>query len=124
MTQTRLPHPAAQPTLTNGDARPTTPCQGRWWLFDTIIDNPGSAIGLSAVKEARDLCGTCPISHQCLTVDNATQEWAQLIVGAAATRTKPCGTVAAYRRHLRDKTPTCAPCREAWRTRFGTAVAA
>lgn len=122
MTTARLPHTPARPTLTGGDDRPATPCEGRWWLFDTIIDAPGSALGLSAVKEARDLCGTCPISRQCLTVDNAGQEWAQLIVGARNTRTKACGTVAAYRRHLRDKTPTCAPCREAWRTRFGVAA--
>jgi len=27
----------------------------------------------------------------------------------------PCGTYAAYRRHLREKTPVCAPCRDAKR---------
>lgn len=39
----------------------------------------------------------------------------------------PCGTYAAYRRHLREKTPICQPCRDAKRTdsrnRSGSAAA-
>lgn len=32
-----------------------------------------------------------------------------------ARELKPCGTPAAYRRHLRAKEPACGPCKEAWR---------
>lgn len=32
-----------------------------------------------------------------------------------ARELKPCGTPAAYRRHLRAKEPACEPCKEAWR---------
>jgi hypothetical protein len=28
--------------------------------------------------------------------------------------TQPCGTVSAYKRHLRHGEPTCAACRAAW----------
>jgi hypothetical protein len=31
--------------------------------------------------------------------------------------TAPCGTAAAYVRHLRHQEPTCQPCRDAWRQR-------
>lgn len=28
--------------------------------------------------------------------------------------TQPCGTTAAYRRHLRHNEPPCQPCKDAW----------
>ena len=93
MTQTRLAHPAAQPALTGGADRPPTPCVGRWWLFDQLIDHaesrPRATYRDALVREARDVCAGCPISAQCLKVDNAQEPWAQLIVGRPAANTAP-----------------------------------
>lgn len=99
MTQTRNPHPSAQPTLTGGQERPATPCLGRWWLFDSLIDHAESksrpTFRDALVREARDVCSACPISKQCLTVDNADEKWAALIVGRPAKRTPKAGHPAA-----------------------------
>lgn len=39
-----------------------------------------------------------------------------------ARELRPCGTFAAYQRHLRDEEPPCAPCAEAARTQKNTRV--
>jgi hypothetical protein len=39
-------------------------------------------------------------------------------MGVVTRELQPCGTVAAYHRHLKNGEPTCVACKQAWRVYF------
>ncbi len=95
----------------------------------------------AGIAYARSVCAPCPVRRECLidairTGDNehgiraglkpcerravvkelARREQAvQAVAGSAASQRGPaeCGTNSGYRKHTRDKTPICDPCRRA-----------
>ncbi|MFJ2218274.1 WhiB family transcriptional regulator [Streptomyces sp. NPDC101062] len=85
---------------------------------------------------AKKLCAECPLATECRTNARANREWGTWggetsAERAAAghppagwrgrghkTRLKPCGTPAAYRRHLRKGQKPCPPCKAAEHLRY------
>ncbi|MEO3976924.1 WhiB family transcriptional regulator [Streptomyces sp. CAU 1734] len=85
----------------------------------------------SAVSTARKLCARCPLAVQCRTQARVNREWGTWGGETSAERAaagylpagwqgrghkrhhKPCGTPAAYRRHLRAGQVPCPPCKNA-----------
>lgn len=110
------------------------PCDGRSWLFDSTF--------LPDHLVAAEDCATCPLIDTCRErVRNerqrvpvgtpegtwAGERWANgRLVKTRPPRPRgrplaPCGTAAAYRRHIKDRTVPCAPCVLANRTKEGSA---
>ncbi|MCX4826685.1 WhiB family transcriptional regulator [Streptomyces sp. NBC_01142] len=82
-------------------------------------------------SEARRLCAGCPLAAHCRTQARDNREWGTWGGETSAERAaaghppagwrgrghkihlKPCGTPAAYRRHLRAGQEPCPPCKSA-----------
>ncbi|WP_217231355.1 WhiB family transcriptional regulator [Streptomyces anulatus] len=80
---------------------------------------------------AKELCENCPLAETCRTQARAHREWGTWGGETTAERAaagfappgwrgrghlrerRPCGTTAAYRRHIRASEPPCAACRAA-----------
>lgn len=110
------------PTLVTLPLDVEPPCVGRWELFDST-DQADHA-------KAAALCNECPIRKTCEQIalnqrDTATGKlgvegtWAGSLYGeernvvrrAKRAADKPCGTRAAFRRHMRAGEEPCEPCR-------------
>ena len=97
MTGPRLPHTKAAPTLTGGDDRPLGRCVEDYWPFDQMLDHkPDTPQHRHAKQLAGQVCGSCPLTC------------AFRVRGVA-----PCGTNAAYNRHIKRREKPCDPCRRA-----------
>lgn len=73
MNARRLPQqPTKTPALTRGEERPETPCDGRWDVYDAVIDSP---TGVNA-HEAAPFCRACPLAATCLTRTD-DRHWAE-----------------------------------------------
>lgn len=70
------------------------------------------------VTAAKKICATCPVKQACL--DTATRDDLGIRGGLTMQERlhprKPCGTAAAYRRHLNERTTPCEPCLDAAKT--------
>jgi hypothetical protein len=103
-------------------------CHGR---PDVEFFPPPNA-GISA--EVRRVCGSCPVRRDCLNFALKYGEWHGIWGGLTEKERRelakkivhnraPCGTPAAFQRHIRKGEEPCTPCREAknasvrdWRT--------
>lgn len=133
MTQPRLPHTRATERRTGGTDATETPCAGRWFVYDILVDNSSGPAYHNAIAEARAICATCPISTACLLA-NRDEEWAQAVitgktlmervkgpkssqsaqeVAPARASRAPCGTEAGARRHQKVGEDPCEACRVA-----------
>ncbi|MFG3085079.1 WhiB family transcriptional regulator [Streptomyces parvulus] len=99
---------------------------------------PAGRHATEQVREARKVCGPCPVREQCAAYAIAVGEkhgfWGGMSqkelrqkrrrlraprrTPAATPERKPrppaaCGTRSGYQRHLREKTEICPPCRQA-----------
>lgn len=111
----RLPNSRPTPNLTRGDETPATPCVGRWDVYDALVDHKGGPILHHAVREARELCGACPIMADCFR-ENQGEDWVKTILTVtkrASRDTGRCGTYAGAAAHDRLREEVCVPCREA-----------
>ena len=80
----------------------------------------------AGILAAINYCQDCPVRIECLTVALDTNEWEGIWGGTSARQrrqmkrrnrqpvsTIECGTMAGYRRHIRDSSETCERCRAA-----------
>lgn len=92
----------------------------------------------SRLLKAANICRRCPSQEPCLTEAIANKDNGMrggiLLVGGQKRRIprhpppvprdemglQPCGTYAAYQRHLRHETPVCGPCAQAGRDKNHT----
>lgn len=90
-----------------------TPCDGRWFVFDVLIDKSDGPVYAHARDEARVICAGCPIRVQCHT-DNADEKWAAAIRERVNWRepvARPtCGSTAGVSAHRYNKERCCSPC--------------
>ncbi|TLQ39387.1 WhiB family transcriptional regulator [Streptomyces marianii] len=104
---------------TTTDAPTPLPCSGA---------DPDIFHNEARTARARKLCAACPLTNPCREQARIDREWGTWggetsSERAAAgyppagwrgrghkVRLKPCGTLAAYRRHLRAKQKPCPPC--------------
>lgn len=73
-----------------------------------------------ATAPAIAICNTCPVKRQCYDAAVANRETSGIWGGVDFERNhvrelEPCGTEAAYFRHVRAKETVCDPCRKAHR---------
>lgn len=122
MTALRFAH-QTRTTTDNREETDATPCEGKWYIYDALIDYRGGPIFRTAIREAREICGTCPIQLKCLR-DNREETWARAIITGRSIHSpipvekeSPCGTSAGYRQHRRRDEKACKPCSEAERLR-------
>lgn len=110
----------ATPQLERGEERPTPACDGKPYAFDVLIDYAAGAEFRWAVREAREMCATCPIQLACY-LENKDEQWMQALM---ATKRDPtsrptCGTARGANAHYRNSEASCDTCRsnEAERSR-------
>lgn len=74
----------------------------------------------SRIERAKSVCARCPVAPDCLlnaalSRDSGIRAGFLLHSGKQSVDLRlPHGTVATYRRHLREGTRTCVDCRRAW----------
>ncbi len=71
------------------------------------------------LERAKATCSQCVVAPHCLlsaalAKESGIRAGFLLRNGKQTNSRLPCGTVAAYRRHLREGARTCADCRRAW----------
>ena len=120
MTRARSPI-THTPARTGGEERPEPACAGRWDIYDVLIDQARGEWTRGVIREARVICGSCPLQQACLTA-NRDEQWAQLILGID-TRNAPvlrqkCGTRAGAEAHRKSAERPCGRCKEAERKRY------
>ena len=55
---------------------PNRPCAGQHHIYDTLIDYDTGRHFRIARKEAIQLCGNCPLAHECFTdADTHHEAW-------------------------------------------------
>lgn len=86
---------------------------------------PGPGASLRLIRLAKQICSDCPVQRECLDYalkHNETfgvwggtsyEDRKKLKRGQEIPTVQPCGTVAAYQRHVRDGQTPCEPCRQA-----------
>ena len=107
---------------------PAPACAGNPWPFDTLIDHAAGLTYRAALREARTICGGCPLRATCL-LENREEPWAKAILGRTLGEpvTRPtCGTRTGANAHYRNGESGCDKCRatEAERSRQRKAVTA
>ena len=104
-------------------------CLGQAPLFDAPTASRGGARSrqdmaaeAERIHRARLICGRCPVQVQCLADAKPVERDEGIRAGIVlpplkAGRAVParCGTYTGYQRHLREKTPVCDECRQAFR---------
>lgn len=93
------------------------------WYPNTPAGRPGKTgrpTREDATAAAIAVCETCPVKKQCYDAAVRNNETHGIWGGVDFERTvprglEPCGTEAAYFRHVRAKEPVCDPCRKAHR---------
>ena len=76
----RRTYSGPQPALTGGEDRPQPACAGRWFVYDVLHELTAGPVFRSAQREARQICGSCPLMAECLRA-NRGEPWAAAIVG-------------------------------------------
>ena len=103
-------------TVTNRDWMVHAPCRGQDNLFF-----PPSSRHVSTIEAAQAICATCPVFSECSQyaeeMNVSYGVWAGEFIDVKNFKTvrelSPCGTQAAYARHLRRKERPCERCKAA-----------
>ena len=97
---------------------PAPACAGNPWPFDTLIDHAAGLTYRAALREARTICGGCPLRATCLPENVAAGEhWAAAVLAhRAPTQARDiCGTSAGANAHYKRREAACEPCKLAAR---------
>lgn len=80
--------PTKTPALTGGEDQPRPACEGRWFVYDILVDYSSGPVFQQAQREARSICSTCPLAASCLTANRA-EPWAAAVLGEHRARRFP-----------------------------------
>ena len=127
MTSRRLPHTPAAGSTSGRYSEPGQPaCLGKPEPYDVLVDVISGPAHRAAVREARELCSTCPLFATCLR-DNRDEMWAKAILGhdllKKPRRRDKCGTPYGYKLHRASDEKACEDCTAANRGRVAAHAA-
>lgn len=86
MTQLRNAHTTRPAVVDKRDDADQRPCAGQWFVYDALIDFRGGPAFRSAIRAAREMCGTCPAMAACLR-ENRDESWARAVITGRSVHT-------------------------------------